>query len=540
MDITLAAKGFMRWLLPTEALANSGEDIPVFSPDDIYCLENEGWLKRNEILTIYAYCRAAAFLNSSLLPKVQTFNQRVGIPEKFDQICSSLLPMALREANSSLTIRDLLLKPPVPVAKAISSVLTAYRAGLNSVQRVRISSIRPIVFEHASDRKALSTLKAIPGLKSVTNKVVDLFKKSDEMALLGSAMLATHQSMPEIYAVLVEACEILGVSPIPPLYLKFGSLESYTLGGNVPHIVLGSIAISLFSREELLFLLGHELGHIKAGHVIYLTLAKSVKDSAKLASPFTLGLAEVAVDMTISPALAIWSRRSEFTADRAGFLVCQDKEIALQALMKLSGYPPQLYSQMHIRSIVAQGHRFRARLADNTTDRFFNISNLWDSSHPNTVERALELLWWVQEAGTDILKMTPLELTNYAKLVDIDPTQAELQQVVIRDIADWAHKNHGVYPSIGRRLVRRMITGFANAKNTELERILQIQYTLRKISADHIEHLIYLLVNEHGKPYRVCIPASWNISWDALPDEMRSGFIRSGQSELSWNLYAVT
>lgn len=36
-----------------------------------------------------------------------------------------------------------------------------------------------------------------------------------------------------------------------------------------------------------------------------------------------------------------WMRKSEFTADHAGLLVCQDLKSAISALAKLDGYPEE-------------------------------------------------------------------------------------------------------------------------------------------------------------------------------------------------------
>jgi Zn-dependent protease with chaperone function len=541
LDEALVAKAFVRWLAPEAVPSKPGENAPVFSPDDLACLRAEGWLTQNELLTIYAYSRAAAVIQSSLLAKVRAFRLRAEIPERFEEICASAFPGAIAEAGSSLTLNDLFRRPPPPVAKAIAQAFSAFQSLNGQRRRKRIAGLRSIVFEHASDRSVLAVLKAAPGVGAATKKAVDFFKKSDEVAALGSAMLVTSRSMPAIYEVLVEACEILGVSPIPPLYVRFGQLESYTLGADTPHIVLASIAVSLLTREELLFVLGHELGHIKAGHVPYHSLAKALKETATVASTVTLGLAGAAFDLTLSPVLGAWSRRSEFTADRAGYLVCQSQETVLRALMKLAGYPPSLYARMHPRSLVAQANSFRALLSDHAAERFFNLSNLWDTSHPNIVERAAELLEWLQEgAGDEILKMTPAELQRYADLLDVDPQMAELQQRVIQIVADWAVENYSVYRSTARRLVRQMVNGLASAKNTELQRILQVQFTLKRSSGNHFEHWIYLLVNQEGKPARVKLLFPWDSSWDALPDGFREESVRSGKAEMSWNLYSVT
>ena len=535
MDAALAAKGFVRWLVPelNHELGFDKNVVPL-SADDLVCLEAEGWVTSDEILKIYTYSRAAAIIRPSLLPKIQALRLKAEIPEKLDAICLRKL-----SAVAALPIKDLFRNPPPALAKAIADVLSSFRAEVDQTPLKYFTGIRSIVFEHPSDRMTLATVKALPGIETLTSKAVDFFNKSDALALMGSAILVTPRSMPQIYKTLEEACEILDVSPIPMLFVKFGPLESHTLGAKEPYIVLASIAISLCNHDELLFLLGHELGHIKAGHVPYHTLAKTMKDGAAVASGLTLGLSQLVFDAALSPPLALWSRRSEYTADRAGYLVCQDREVALRALMKLSGYPPTFYKGMRTHSIVAQAHRYRDRLANHTADRFFNISNLWSASHPFTVVRAFELLEWLQEDGGDILKMSPEELLNYASLIDIDPHLAELQQDVVRGVAEWARENLKVHRSRARRLVRQMILGTASGKGTELEKIMQIQFTIKKVGANNIEHWVYLLVNDHGKPTRVSVPVNRDPSWDNLPDAIREQFIRSGEKEINLNLYTV-
>jgi Zn-dependent protease with chaperone function len=540
IDAKRAAQGFVRWLLPDLA-QEFGFDRAVvpLSADDLTRLRAEGWLTRNEILDICIFSHAAACVQPHLASKVKALRLKAELPERFEQICASELPGAVRECGQSLQLKDLFLRPPAPLGKAIGRVRQLWGAELRLIPRKNLVGVRSIIFEHPSDRATLATLKAIPGVGTLTSKAVDFFSKSDAMALLGGAILATPASMPKVYKVLAEACQILDVAPIPPLYIKFGSLEAHTLGADEPYIVLASMVLSLCNDDELLFVLGHELGHIKAGHVPYHTLAKGMKDSAALASNITLGLSQILFDVTVSPVLARWSRRSEFTADRAGYLVCQDQDVALRALMKLAGYPPASYKEMHTRSIVAQARRFHERLSDHTTDRLFNVSNLWSASHPYPVARAYELLEWLQEGGDELLRMSQGEREDYAKLINIDPHMAELQQAVIRAVADWAHQNFQVHRSTARRLARQMILGASSGKHTELERILQIQFSVKKTGANAIEHCLYILANQNGKPVRVTVPLDKDPSWDALPDEIRRGFIQSGKKEMNLDLYHV-
>ena len=48
----------------------------------------------------------------------------------------------------------------------------------------------------------------------------------------------------------------------------------FTAGVERPLILLYSGAVELLSTEELLFVIAHELGHVKSGHVLYYQIAE--------------------------------------------------------------------------------------------------------------------------------------------------------------------------------------------------------------------------------------------------------------------------
>src|SRR5690606_26744125 len=103
-------------------------------------------------------------------------------------------------------------------------------------------------------------------------------------------------------------------------------------GMDRPFIVLNSGALRLLDDDELTYLLGHELGHIMSGHVLYRTMTVILLQLAQMGFP-VVGLAARAVLI----ALLEWSRKSELSADRAGLLSLQNPEAALKAFMKLAG-----------------------------------------------------------------------------------------------------------------------------------------------------------------------------------------------------------
>jgi len=79
-----------------------------------------------------------------------------------------------------------------------------------------------------------------------------------------------------------------------------------------------------FSEQELYFIIGHEMGHIKCTHVkwqMMLHLGQSMMPEL-LAKVFLLPLRK-------------WSRECEGSCDNAGLLCCQDLGVAERALMRL-------------------------------------------------------------------------------------------------------------------------------------------------------------------------------------------------------------
>ena len=69
-------------------------------------------------------------------------------------------------------------------------------------------------------------------------------------------------------------------------------------------------------------------------------------------------------------ALLGWSRKSEFTADRAGLLACRDRDIAVKAISKLSGIPKEYSSQISIDTLISHASEFTNM--DTNVDKIIN------------------------------------------------------------------------------------------------------------------------------------------------------------------------
>ncbi len=93
-------------------------------------------------------------------------------------------------------------------------------------------------------------------------------------------------------------------------------------------------------------------------------------------------------------------RKSEFSCDRAGLLVCQNFEAALSCMIKMSGFPPSQYSNIDVNSLLEQANEFE-EFDDNYLDKVAKTLSILNETHPWLVMRAKELNKWIQRGHYD-------------------------------------------------------------------------------------------------------------------------------------------
>lgn len=259
-------------------------------------------------------------------------------------------------------------------------------------------------YEHPFDKKALSTLENTPGLGIVGNFITKhTIERIYTVQHTGSNLKVTKDSYPRIYEYLEYACQILDIKKIPDLYLQWGyNINACTVGSENPIVILDSGLIDLCDDDEIMFVIGHELGHIKSNHMLYHMMAQ-VLNMCIDAIPFG-SIAAAPLQF----ALFYWNRMSEFTADRAGLLCCQNKDAAIRAFMKMAGMPIKHFSEMNYQCFIQQASEFK-QLDYNAMNKAIKLISIADESHPWTVMRAAELLNWI--SGDEIRSL----LNPYAK-----------------------------------------------------------------------------------------------------------------------------
>jgi Zn-dependent protease with chaperone function len=245
-------------------------------------------------------------------------------------------------------------------------------------------------YEHPFDKKALNALESTPGLgavgKFVTKNTVEKFVT---IQYTGSCLKVTAKNYPRLYDYLDYASTVLDVDRKPELYIQWGyDINAFTTGAENPIMVLNSGLLDLCTEDEILFIIGHECGHIKSNHMLYHMMAQLINNIIDMVPGGNF------VAFPLKFALFYWSRMSEFTADRAGLLCCQNMKAVVSAFIKMSGLPIQEYCNIDPKSFIEQAEKFKELDYENL-NKIIKTILIAQADHPWTVMRAGQLINWV-------------------------------------------------------------------------------------------------------------------------------------------------
>ncbi|HLK64814.1 MAG TPA: M48 family metallopeptidase [Bryobacteraceae bacterium] len=245
-------------------------------------------------------------------------------------------------------------------------------------------------FTYPGDQEALSALKSVPGAgplltylqENFTEQLV--FVENNEQMIRAGA----KSSFASLYK-LVERCSAILSLPVPDVFITSNPvLNAYTVGHRRTCVVLHSALVDCMTADELSFVIGHELGHIKCGHGLYRQLGSFLVQywdavSALLPIP---GLGLLRIPLLL--AFWEWYRRAEFTCDRAGLLCVQNLDASLSALGKLAGKITGLEDEFHVESAIAQSEAHRDV---NKLVMVVSILNAMQNTHPFVPVRLKQL-----------------------------------------------------------------------------------------------------------------------------------------------------
>jgi Zn-dependent protease with chaperone function len=241
-------------------------------------------------------------------------------------------------------------------------------------------------FALSSDLEACRAIDAIPLLTKAAEWVNSVWVAPQTRAeMLGNGVRISPEQLPRIHQILKMGTRRLGAQ-CPELYVKQDpTCNALTLGTNQdPIVVINSALLDTLDLDELAFVICHELGHVKCRHVTYLTIAyMSVHAAGLFGNAYFFALPAVVQE---------WSRRMEFTADRAGLIGCADLAVSIRALVMLALGSRKFLPEFNLPAYLSQARE---------TDRFWGHLNKWINllDHPYLASRVRSLVEFAGSAA---------------------------------------------------------------------------------------------------------------------------------------------
>jgi Zn-dependent protease with chaperone function len=269
--------------------------------------------------------------------------------------------------------------------------------------------LRPLIglsveeFRHPTDTRATDALKKVPGLDKLLAKILEYgLERLFYVDNIASNLRVTPAMFPRLHRSLTWATKILDVTE-PEMYVTLDPVpNAWTYGHTKPFITLTSGLIDMLSDEELFFVIGHEVGHIKAGHVLYGTMARNIAAVIALIGQATFGIGAF-LGQGLVIALYEWYRCAELTSDRAALLCVQDIEPARNTFMKLAGGTTRLAAEMDRDEFLRQVRDYE-EVDRSALDKAYKVLLTLGRAHPFAMQRAKELDQWFGVGFPELLE----------------------------------------------------------------------------------------------------------------------------------------
>jgi len=266
--------------------------------------------------------------------------------------------------------------------------------GTQARARRVLTDIASRSWEHPADKAALQALRRIPVFDAVLRKIFGfLTEKAVRLAFQANAVKVGPNQFGNVYKIYKQALKTLDAPHEYPLYItQTPMVNAGAYGMEQPFIILNSGTVALVDDDELEYIIGHEIGHILSGHVLYRTMMVILISLANMGFPI-VGLAARAVLVAVLE----WYRKSELSCDRAGLLTVQDPEVVMRTMLKMAGGGSS--TDTNLQEFIVQAEEYKQ--SGDVADQVFKVLNLMATTHPFYVLRVSELRTWIESGDYD-------------------------------------------------------------------------------------------------------------------------------------------
>lgn len=256
--------------------------------------------------------------------------------------------------------------------------------------------LAPEAYQHGLDRRSLAALRSTPGVPRLVRWLYErVGDRSAQLLFMAEAIQCSSDQFPELLELVDRARRRMGMRQRPGVYLgESPYMNALTTGVREPVIVIRSALLDQMDDDELLAIVGHELGHLHANHALYHSVANALVLGGSVVSP-ALRL----LGTPIRHLLLRWLRHSELTADRAALLASGDLAACIGVMLTFAGGNrpgTSRRTKMRLGPFVRQCRELAGAELGFGVDGLLSSYLAAGRTHPYVAARVNHLIQWVE------------------------------------------------------------------------------------------------------------------------------------------------
>ena len=260
----------------------------------------------------------------------------------------------------------------------------------------------PRDFEHPSMQRMNQLLRGSVVLRKTAESLSRKIGKPWYESTFNS-ILATEKQYPRVHEIGLIAARRLGARQLPSFYVELDrGYQSATYGSEHDAFVnVGAFLPRFLNDQELLFILGHEIGHLVSQHALWTTVSMFLvgQQRTNLMAEGVMGFISNPLKLIeggVESIVTNWMRVADFTADRAALLAVGSFETAKRAIFLLHLRSRRELDEMDIDEWVRQ-----VEAQDQTMSK---LSQMMTSATPYLGSRLVELRNFAQSPQYESLR----------------------------------------------------------------------------------------------------------------------------------------
>jgi Zn-dependent protease with chaperone function len=254
-------------------------------------------------------------------------------------------------------------------------------------------------YQHGLDRRSLAALQALPGVPQMIRWMYErVGDRAAQLAFMSDSIRCSEEQFPELLTIVDRARRRLGLREMPEVYLgESPHMNAMTTGVAKATIVVHSALLDQMNDDEVLAVIGHELGHLHADHPLYHSVARAVVSGGVAVSSGVRLLS-----LPIQRLLLRWLRHAELTADRAALLTSRSLRACIGVMLTFAGGNrpgTARRTRMRLAPFIRQCRELARAQVGMSPDGIIGGYLTADRTHPHVATRVNHLIQWVEHGS---------------------------------------------------------------------------------------------------------------------------------------------